>query len=172
MPLSMYIASIPPAIRALTNLREILGKAATYAEAKKIDPSVLINSRLYPDMLPLARQVMIATDISKGAAARLAGVEVVKYEDNESTFPDLIARLDKTIALLETFKPEQINGSEQRTILLPMQGKTVTFDGMSYLFTFVLPNIYFHVTTAYGILRHNGLEIGKKDYLGEISQAG
>ena len=164
----MYVSSVPPIIRSLTNLRSILEKAVAYVEAKKIDPSVLINARLYPDMFPLSRQVQIATDVAKGAASRLAGLEPPKYEDNESTLPELLARLDKTIALLESFKPEQIEGSDDKTISLPMHDRTVTFKGLPYLFDFVLPNVYFHVTTAYAILRHNGVEIGKKDFLGNI----
>jgi len=164
----MYAASVPPIIRSLINLRSILEKAVTYAEAKKIDQSILINARLYPDMLPLSRQVQIATDVAKGAVSRLAGLEPPKYEDNESTFPELLARLDKTIALLESFKPEQMDGSEDKTIILPMHERTVTFKGLPYLLDFVLPNVYFHVTTAYAILRHNGVEIGKKDFLGDI----
>jgi hypothetical protein len=169
MSISMYLASVPPILRTLINLREILGKAATHAEAKKIDPSVLINARLYPDMLPLSHQVQIATDNAKGAVSRLAGMEPPKYEDNESTFPELVARIDKTIALLETFKPEQIDGSEDKTITLPMHDRTLTFKGMLYLLDYVLPNIYFHVITAYAILRHSGVEIGKRDFLGKIS---
>ena len=164
----MYVASVPPIIRSLTNLRSILEKAVAYAEAKKIDPSVLINARLYPDMFPLLRQVQIATDVAKGAVSRLAGLEPPKYDDNESTFPELLARLDKTIALLESFKPEQIDGSEDKTIILPMHDRTVNFKGLPFLLDFVLPNVYFHVTTAYAILRHNGVEIGKKDFLGNI----
>ena len=169
MPISMYLASLPPILRTLTNLREILEKAAAHADAKKIDPSILVNARLYPDMLSLSRQVQIATDISKGAASRLAGVEPPKYEDNESTLPELIARIDKTITLLDTFKPGQIDGSEDKTITLPMHERTTTLKGMPYLLDFVLPNIYFHVTTAYAILRHNGVEIRKQDFLGKIS---
>lgn len=165
----MYAVTVPPIARSLTNLRAILEKAAAHAEAKKIDPSVLINARLYPDMFPLSRQVQIASDTAKGAVSRLAGLEPPKYEDNESTFPELLARLDKTIALLESFKPEQIDGSEGKTINLPMHEKTLTFDGLHYLLDFVLPNVYFHVTTAYAILRHNGVEIGKKDFLGDIA---
>ncbi len=166
--ISMYAASVPPIIRSLTNLKSILEKAIVYADAKKIDPSVLINARLYPDMFPLSRQVQIATDVAKGAVSRLAGVEPPKYEDNESTFPELLARIDKTIALLESFKPEQIDGSEDRTIALPMHDRTLNFEGLPYLLDFVLPNVYFHVTTVYAILRHNGLEIGKRDFLGSI----
>ena len=169
MSITMYLASIPPILRTLTNLRAVLEKAAAHAEARKIDPSVLINARLYPDMFPLSRQVQIATDNAKGAASRLAGREPPKYEDNESTFPELVARIDKTIALLETFKPEHIDGSEDKTITLPMHDRTLTFKGMPYLLDYVLPNIYFHVTIAYAILRHNGVEIGKKDFLGKIS---
>lgn len=169
MSISMYLASVPPILRALTNLRAILEKAAAHAEAKKITPSVLVNARLYPDMLPLSRQIQMATDNAKGAVSRLAGMEPPKYEDNESTFPELVARIDKTIALLETFKPEQIDGSEDKTITLPMHDRTLTFKGMPYLLDYVLPNFYFHVITAYAILRHNGVEIGKQDFLGKIS---
>lgn len=165
---SMYVAAVPPIVRSLTNLRSILEKAVAYAEAKKIDSSVLINARLYPDMYPLSRQVQIATDVAKGAVSRLAGVEPPKYEDNEASFPELLARIDKTIALLESFLPEQIDGSEEKTINLPMHGKTITFEGLPYLLNYVLPNVYFHVATAYAILRHNGVEIGKKDFLGNI----
>ncbi|MHB1333673.1 MAG: DUF1993 domain-containing protein [Sulfuriferula sp.] len=169
MSISMYLVSVPPISRALTNLRAVLQKAAAHAEVRKIDPAVLINARLYPDMLPLVRQVLIATDNAKGAASRLAGMEPPKYEDNETTFAELVARIDKTIALLQTFKPEQIDGSEDKTISLPMHDKTLTFKGMPYLLEYVLPNIYFHVTTAYAILRHNGVEIGKQDFLGKLS---
>lgn len=164
----MYAASVPPMIRSLSNLRSILEKAALHAETRKIDPSVLINARLYPDMFPLSRQVQIASDVAKDAVSRLAGLEPPKYEDNESTFPELLARIDKTIALLESCKAEQIEGSEDRTILLPMHDRTITFKGLPYLLNFVLPNVYFHVTTVFAILRHNGVEIGKKDYLGDI----
>lgn len=169
MSISMYQASVPPLVRSLTNLGTILQKAAAHAEAKKIDPSVLINSRLYPDMFPLSRQVQIATDNAKGAASRLAGMEPPKFEDNEFSFPELVARIDKTIAFLQTFKPQQIDGSEDKTITLPMRDRTLTFKGMPYLLDYVLPNVYFHITTAYGILRHNGVEIGKQDFLGKIS---
>ena len=164
----MYVSSVPPIIRSLTNLSSILEKAVVYAEAKNIDPSVLINARLYPDMFPLSRQVQIATDVAKGAISRLAGLEPPAYGDNETTFPELLARIDKTITLLESFKPEQIDGSEDKTILLPMHDRTITFKGLPYLLDFVLPNVYFHVTTTYAILRHNGLDIGKKNFLGNI----
>lgn len=168
MSYSMYVVTVPPIIRSLSNLRSMLEKAVAYAEAQKIDPSVLLNARLYPNMFPLSRQVQIATDVAKGCVSRLAGLEPPKYEDNESSFPELVARLDKTIALLESVTPEQIDNSEDKTIALPMHDKTITFTGLPYLLDFVLPNVYFHVTTAYAILRHNGLEIGKKDFLGDI----
>lgn len=164
----MYAVTVPPLINSLTNLRAILEKAAIYAEAKKIDPAVLINARLYPDMYPLSRQVQIATDVAKGAASRLAGLEPPKYDDNEKTFPDLLERIDKTVALLKACNAEQINGSEDKTILLPRHDRVSEFKGLAYLTDFVLPNVYFHVTTAYAILRHNGVEIGKKDFLGNV----
>lgn len=163
----MYQASIPPLTRVLSNLANILEKGAAHAEAKKIDPTVLINSRLYPDMLPLVKQIQIASDVARKGAARLAGLEAPKIEDDETTFPELIARLKKATAYLETFTPEQIDGSEEKSISLPMGEKTMTFGGLPYLCSFVLPNVYFHVTTAYNILRHCGVELGKLDYLGK-----
>ncbi|MBN3923036.1 DUF1993 domain-containing protein [Nostoc sp. NMS4] len=167
MTISMYKASIPVSIRALNNLIAILEKGATYAETKKIDPSVLINSRLSPDMLPLSKQVQIASDMVNRGTARLAGVEAPKFEDNETTFPQLIDRIHQTISHLNTFKPEQIDGSEEREITIEMRDNTISFQGMPYLLYFVLPNLYFHVTTAYDILRHCGVELGKKDFLGQ-----
>ncbi|MFW9261270.1 DUF1993 domain-containing protein [Nostoc sp. CALU 546] len=167
MTISMYQASIPVSIRALNNLANILEKGAAYAENKKIDPNVLINSRLSPDMLPLSKQVQIASDIVNRGAARLAGVEAPKFEDNETTFGQLIDRIHKTISQLNTFKPEQIDGSEEKEITLQMRDNTASFQGMPYLLYFVLPNLYFHVTTAYDILRHCGVELGKQDFLGQ-----
>jgi len=166
MKISMYQVSVPTFIRMLNNLGAVLDRGAAHAEARKIDPSVLINSRLYPDMLPLARQVQIAGDTAKGAAARLAGLEAPKYEDTETTFADLKGRIQKTISYLNTFKPEQIDGSEDRTITLQIRGNPVTHQGMAYLLNQALPNFYFHVTTAYDILRHCGVELGKADFLG------
>jgi hypothetical protein len=164
----MYQASVPVFIHGLGNLSAILDKAATHAEAKKIDPSVFINARLAPDMYPLSRQVQIASDVAKGCAARLAGIEVPSYEDSETTFPELQARIAKTMAFLQSVSPSQIDGSEQRPISLKLRGKEVSFLGQPYLLSFVLPNFYFHLTTAYAILRHNGLEIGKQDFIGGI----
>ncbi|MGA7180757.1 MAG: DUF1993 domain-containing protein [Thiobacillaceae bacterium] len=166
MPISMYQTSVPIFIRMLRSLDAILGKAAAFAEARKIDPVLMLNSRLYPDMFPLSRQIQIASDTAKGAAARLAGMEPPQYEDTEVNFDHLRARLQKTIAYLESFKPEQINGSEARTVTLNHHGEEVRYAGLNYLLESVLPNFFFHVTTAYDILRHYGLEIGKKDYLG------
>ena len=168
MTISMYRASVPPIVRSLTNLRAVLEKAAAHAEAKKIDPSVLPATRLYPDMFPLSRQVQIATDNAKGVAARLAGLEPPKYEDKESTLPELVARIDKTLAYLGTFGPERIDGSEEKTIVLPMRSGPLNLAGLRYLLELVLPNFYFHVTIAYAILRHCGVEIGKQDFLGKL----
>lgn len=167
MTISMYQASVPVSIRTLNNLVGILEKGATYAETKKIDPSVLVNNRLSPDMFPLSRQVQIASDIAKRGAAELAGIEAPKFEDNETTFSELIDRIQKTISYLDTFKPEQIDGSESRTITLKMGNNTLSFQGIPFLLYFVLPNVYFHVTTAYDILRHCGVEVGKQDFLGQ-----
>lgn len=168
MTISMYQASVPVFTRMLNNLATILEKAAAHASAKKIDPGILINDRLYPDMLPLARQIMIASDTAKGGAARLAGIEPPKYEDNETSFPELIERLRKTIAYLNTLKPEQIDGSEKKTITLKVRDDMLTFEGLTFLLQRVLPNLYFHISIAYAILRHNGIDIGKKDYLGKF----
>ena len=166
MTISLYQASVPVFQRSLTQLKAILGKAAAHAEAKKIDESVFINSRLYPDMLAMGRQVQIAADFAKGPTARLAGVELPKYEDNEKTFAELIARIDKTLAFIGTFKPEQIDGQEERDITIPVGGNPMSFKGQAYLIHFGLPNFYFHMGMAYAILRHNGVEIGKGDFLG------
>ncbi len=167
MTISMYQASIPVFVRSLSNLIDILGKAAAHAEARKIDPAVLLTSRLYPDMFTLSRQVQIVSDTAKGGAARLAGVEPPKYEDSEKTFHELVERLRKTIAYVNTFKPEQIDGSESRTVTLKIRDETITLDGLTFLLNRVLPNLYFHISISYGILRHSGVEIGKKDYLGK-----
>lgn len=169
MPLSMYQASNPAFLRILANLSEILKKAEAYAAEKKIDPSVLINARLAPDMLPLSRQIQIASDGVKGCAARLAGIEVPSFADTETNFEELQARITKTADFLKSISPAQIDGSEERDIQLKVGGRELNFKGRDYLFNFVIPNFYFHVTTAYAILRHNGLAIGKMDYLGNIS---
>jgi len=164
----MYNASVPVLIHVLGNLSRILEKAADYASSLKIDPAVLVNSRLYPNMYPLSRQVQIATDMSKGCAARLAGQQPPSYADTETTIPDLQARLEKTIAYLRTFEPGQIDGSEDRTIELKVAGEPHRFPGLTYLQYYVLPNVYFHYTTAYNILRHNGMALSKGDFLGSV----
>ncbi|RZI82348.1 MAG: DUF1993 domain-containing protein [Rubrivivax sp.] len=166
MTISMYSASVPVAIRTLNNLSAILGKAAAHCEARKIDPAALLNSRLFPDMFPLTRQVQIAGDMIKGGVSRLAGVEIPRFEDNEASFAELQARIAKTVDYLSTFKPEQIDGSETRDISITMRDRVVESKGQQYLLEAVLPNFFFHVTTAYNLLRHGGVEIGKRDYLG------
>ena len=168
MPLSMYDVSIPVLVRGLNNLSALLDKGAASAEARKIDPSVLINARLAPDMHPLSRQIQIASDSAKGAASRLAGVDTPSWPDTETTFPELQARIKKTVEYLQGFKADQIDGAEDRSIMLNLGGGEIPFSGRDFLFSFVLPNFFFHVTTAHDILRHNGVEIGKRDYLGGV----
>ena len=165
--LSMYQATVPVGQRALRNLRQLLAKGEAHAQAQGFDAGVLLQMRLSPDMFPLLRQVQIATDGVKNAAARLAGVEALKFEDNETTFAELQARLDRAIDYLGTFAPGQIDGSEGRAISVPRRnGEPLSFDGRTYLLAFVTPNLYFHVATAYAILRHAGVPLGKADFLG------
>jgi hypothetical protein len=168
MSLSMYQASVPAFLQILGSLAGVLTKAEAYAAERKIDPAVLLNYRLAPDMFPLIRQVRIVTDHAKGCCARLAGVEVPSYADDEASFAQLRARLDKTVAFVRSFQPEAIDGSEEREVTLMVGGQPMTFKGQQYLVNFVLPNFYFHATTAYGILRHCGVPLGKRDYLGSI----
>ncbi len=165
--ISMYQASIPTMVRALGSLAEILEKAQAHAGTRKFDPMVLVNSRLAPDMFPLSRQVQLASDSAKGGAARLAQQPPPAFEDNETTIPELVARLRKTVDYLLTLKPEQIDGAEARTVSWQSRSTTKSMEGLPYLLHHVLPNVYFHVTTAYNILRHNGVEIGKQDFLGK-----
>ena len=167
MTISMYQASAPRFINMLKNLSAILDKGEAYADAKKIDHTVLTGYRLFPDMLPFTRQVQIACDSAKGAMARLAGVEIPKHDDVEQTFPQLKARIATTIAFIETFKPAQIDGTEDKEITLKTRGQDTKFQGMQFLLGFAYPNFFFHVTTAYAMLRHNGVEIGKWDFLGK-----
>jgi hypothetical protein len=163
----MYKASAPRFANILGNLSAILDKAQAHCEARKIDPLVLTGDRLYPDMFPFSRQVQIACDTAKGAVARLAGVEVPKHEDTERTFAELKARIAKTLDFIGSVKPERIDGAEDREIVLAMRSGERRFTGIQYLLGHALPNFYFHVTTAYNILRHNGVELGKLDYLGK-----
>jgi hypothetical protein len=166
MTISMYSASVPVYQSMLSNLKGVLAKGAAFAAAKKIDESVLMNARLAPDMLAMSRQVQIACDFAKGSTARLAGLEVPKWEDTEKSFADLEARIDKTIAYISEFTPAQIEGQEDRNIELTIAGNPMSFKGQQYLLNVAMPNFYFHTTTAYAILRHNGVEIGKSDFLG------
>ncbi len=165
MTMSIFQASVPLFLHTLKSLKVILQKGLAYQEAKKLDPSVLPNSRLFPDMLPLIKQVQIASDAAKGAAARLAGIEPPKFEDNETTLNDLIARVEKTIDYLQGFKAEQIDGSESRTITITTPRGSFSFQGEHFVRHWAVPNFFFHVTTAYNLLRHNGVELGKADFL-------
>lgn len=169
MSISMYEASMPLFIHSLQNLKAILQKGEAFAAARKFDPANLVNARLFADMLPLNRQVQIASDAAKGAAARLTGTDNPKFEDTETTFPELIARVDKTIDYLQGFKPAQFEGAETRATVVKVPNAEFSFSGLVFLRHWAIPNFYFHLTTAYNILRHNGVEIGKVDFLGRVS---
>ncbi|WP_246795202.1 DUF1993 domain-containing protein [Burkholderia perseverans] len=166
MSVSFYDVSIPVLVRGLRNLSKILEIGETHAREKGIDPDTLTTARLFDDMLPLTGQVQLASDAAKGCVARLAGVAVPSFEDTEKTFADLQARVAKTIAFAESIGAEQFADGATRTVTLPLRSGPREFEGRVYLTEFVLPNFYFHVTTAYGILRHNGVPLGKLDYLG------
>ncbi|MBV8617992.1 MAG: DUF1993 domain-containing protein [Curvibacter sp.] len=166
MSISMYQASVPNFIRQLQALSAILDKAIDHASSQQIDPATLTGSRLAADMLPFTNQIYIATDTAKGCAARLAGVEPPVFPDTETTLPELKARIAKTVDFLGSFRAEQFEGSEQRTVVLKMRSGELSFTGQDYLQGFALPNFYFHVVTAYDLLRHQGVAIGKTDYLG------
>jgi uncharacterized protein len=169
MSANLYQASVPAFLQMLKSLSSILTKTAAHAEAKKIDPSVYVNARLAPDMHPLARQIQMVSDTAKGAAARLAGIEVPSMPDTEVTLAELQQRIAKTADFLSGLKPEQFEGSAERSVELTVgPGQKMTFKGATYLTHFALPNFYFHVTTAYDIVRHNGVEVGKRDYLGSV----
>jgi hypothetical protein len=164
----MYQASVPAFLQMLMSLSAILDKAEAHAGERKIDPAVLLGYRLAPDMFPLTRQVQIATDHAKGCCARLAGVEVPKYPDDETSFADLKSRIARTVEFVRGFAPEAIDGSEEREIAVTAGPRQLQFKGQQYLVHFALPNFYFHTTAAYAILRHCGLPIGKRDFLGAI----
>ena len=166
MSISMYTASVTVFTRMLTNLLAILEKAEAYAGERKFKADVLVNQRLAPDMLPLSSQIQIATDAAKGAVARLAGREIPSWPDNETTFADLKARVKKAIDYLATYKPADLDGSETKQVVIKIGGEDVSIGGEDYLIGRATQNLYFHVTTAYAILRHNGVPIGKRDYLG------
>ena len=168
MTISMYQASVPLMTKMLINLKSILQKAIAHAKAKKIEESALLNARLYPDMFVLTRQVQIACDFGRATAARLAGQEPPAYEENEQSLAELVSRIDRSVDYLQTLKRQQIDGSETREIVRPLRGEPKKFTGINYLLQFALPNFFFHVTTAYAILRHNGIEIGKYDFIGAL----
>jgi len=168
MKISVHAASIDIFTHALSNLSAILEKGLAHATARKFDPSVLVSARLAPDMFPLSRQVQIACDLAKNSAARLAGVEPPRFEDNEKTLEELRARIAKTIDYLRSLPAAAFEGCEERDIKVPAGERTLEFKGLSFLQRWALPNVFFHITTAYNILRHNGVEIGKRDYLGSL----
>lgn len=166
MTITLHEALVPAAIRTLQSLSAILGKGAAHCEARQIDPAVFLSARIFPDMFPLTKQVQIATDMVKGGAARLAGIEIPKYDDNEASFADLQARIARTVAFLQSIPPEQINGREDATIVLKLPSRELSFEGLAYVNHFVLPNLYFHATTTYNLLRQGGVVLGKADFLG------
>jgi hypothetical protein len=168
MSVSLYDLSIPVFSLSLNNLSAILDKAAVHADAKKVDPKALPAARLIVDMLPLSAQIQIACDTAKGAAARLAGIPVPKHADTEATIDELKARVAKTLDFIKSVKPEQLQGAESREIILEFPQSTLKFTGLTYLANFVLPNFFFHVTMAYALLRKNGVDVGKRDFLGPI----
>jgi hypothetical protein len=168
MTFSVYDLSIPSLTRGLISLSAILDKAAAYAEARKFDSAVFLQERLAPDMLPFVKQVQIACDTAKGAAARLANIENPKHEDNEASFAELAARIHKTLDFLKSTTAPQFEGAEAREIVLKFPNNTLKFTGIDYLTHFVLPNFYFHISIAYALLRSNGVELAKRDYLGAI----
>ncbi len=168
MPISMYEASIPVFTHVLGNLTAILEKGQAHARDRGFDPAVLVGARLAPDMFPLSRQVQIATDVVKGFAARMTGAQPPNWPDTESTFDELIARVGKAVDYLGTVEPSSLSGTWDKTISFAIRGEPVSFQGLAYLQKFVLPNLFFHTSMTYAILRHNGVELGKRDFLGSI----
>lgn len=168
MSISMHSASVPVFVKMFTNMLAWLDKAEAHAQAKKFDPAVFLTARLAPDMLPFVRQIQIASDSVKFGVARLAGVEAPKFEDNEASFADLRARIRKTIAFIESVPAAQIDGTEERDVVVPRRDGSITLKGEFYLKHFVMPNVYFHVTTTYALLRHWGVDLGKRDFLGPL----
>ncbi len=166
MKISMYDAAVNTSIRMMHNLAVLLEKAAQHAEARKIDPAVFVGARLAPDMFPLARQVQIASDTAKLGAARLAGAEAPAWKDDEQTLPELVERARRTASYLETLRPAQFEGAEDRVVRWKSRSTEREMAGLPYLLHQMLPNLHFHCTTAYAVLRHNGVELGKMDYLG------
>ena len=169
MSLSMYESSIPVFVRNLNNLSAILKKGADHAKEREIDESVFVAARLYPDMFPLSRQVQIACDVVKGAAARLSGIEAPKYEDNETSYEELYTRISNTVNFLDSLPEDKINGTEEKQIKMQAGPFELEFTGKDYVLTWAVPNLYFHVVTSYNILRHNGVDVGKMDFLGAVT---
>ena len=167
MTISMYQASVPRFVNILGNLSNILDKTQAHIDAKKLSDTSLTAFRLFPDMLPLSTQVQVACDTAKGVVSRLAGVEIPAFEDNETTIAELKARVAKTIAFIQTITPAQIDGTEDKDIVTKRGDKETHYKGMQFLLGHAIPNFYFHITTAYAMLRHNGVEIGKRDFLGK-----
>jgi hypothetical protein len=168
MAITLYEISIPAFRRGLMNLGGLLDKAAAYAAAKNFDPTVLGQTRLFPDMFSLSRQIQVTCDNAKGASARLANIEIPKHEDTETTLPELKARIQKTLDFVQTVTPAQLEGAEARQIVLTFPSNSLKFTGLSYVTDFALPNFYFHLTVSYALLRASGVEIGKRDFLGAI----
>lgn len=171
MTISMHQALVPPFVQLFEALSGVLAKGAQFAEARRIEPSVLLQSRLAPDMFPLVRQVQVATDRAKGGIAQLAGIEVPSWPDSETSFPELETRIRRAVTYLQGFKAAQIDGSEERIITFKAGTRELRFKGRDFLFGFVYPNLLFHLTTAYAILRHNGVDIGKRDFVGNLPLA-
>jgi uncharacterized protein len=169
MAMTMYTASVPVCIRMLGNLSVFLDKAEAFCTAKKIEPNVLLAARLAPDMLPLSKQIHIACDASKFAVSRIIGIEAPKFDDSETSIAEFKARIAATIAFLKTITPEQLNGTEEKDVQVPIRGVPMAFKAEAYLKHFAMANMWFHVSTAYNILRHNGVELGKMDFLGSQS---
>jgi uncharacterized protein len=166
MTISMHDAATKPLLQFLDSLTQLVTKAASHAAEKKLDPEALLKARLYPDMFHFQRQIQVACDFAKNTVSRLAGIDPPKHEDTETSFDELLARIAKSRAVVSSMTPDQINGSETREIIVPTRQGEMRFAGQEYLMMFALPNFYFHVTTAYAILRHNGLEIGKGTFFG------
>jgi hypothetical protein len=166
--LTLYQASVPVFVKALGNLRHVLEKGKAHAAAIKVDESVLLNARLFPDMRPLTFQVHVATDMARGCAARLAGQEPPKEADDETTFDQLMARIDRTIDYMQGLDRAAFEQADSRTITRPVRGEPRTFTAVNYLEQYAMPNVYFHCTTAYNLLRHNGVALGKADFLGRL----
>jgi uncharacterized protein len=169
MKISMYTMAVEQNARMLTNLSGMLDKGLAYAQAKKFDPAVLVHSRLAPDMFPLSRQVQIACDMVKNGVARLAGIEAPRHEDTEQTIEELQARIARAVDFIKSVPAASLEGSEDRDIKIPLRDRTLEMKGLPYLRSFVLPNLYFHASMTYALLRHNGVELGKMDFTGPAS---